>query len=163
MEKEIIIGGIDMSKLLKPFNKIMGAIGLIDEEDETVDETERSEEDDEEYGEPEIVNNKKGKLVSIKGNSTPKVSLKKPQEFQDIMEIVDAVKMRRIVVVNMYEVEPKLAQRMIDYVVGACYAINGSFEEIAKSIYIIAPESVEVSNELKQQLNKNTFFSFNDR
>lgn len=152
-----------MSKLLRPFNKMMGAIGLIDEEDEVLDEREDNEEEDEEYEEPEIVNNKKGKLVSIKGNSTPRVSLKKPQEFQDIMEIVDAVKMKRIVVMNMYEVDPKLAQRMIDYVVGACYALNGSFEEIAKSIYIIAPESVEVSNELKQQLNRNTFFSFNDR
>lgn len=152
------------SKLLKPFNKMMGAIGLIDDEEETVD-YEDSDDDGDEYEEPEIVNSnlRKNKIVSIKNNSAPKVILKKPGEFQDILELVDAVKSKKIVVMNMVDIEQKLAQRMIDYCVGACYALNGSFQEIGKSIYLIAPENVEISNELKQVLNKNGFFSFNDR
>ncbi len=151
------------SKLLKPFNKMMGAIGLIDDEEEAVDYEDRD--DDDEYEEPEIVNSnlRKNKIVSIKNNSAPKVILKKPGEFQDILELVDAVKSKKIVVMNMVDIEQKLAQRMIDYCVGACYALNGSFQEIGKSIYLIAPENVEISNELKQVLNKNGFFSFNDR
>lgn len=154
------------SKLLKPFNKMMGAIGLIDEEEETVDFENRDDDDDDyEYEEPEIVNSnlRKNKIVSIKNNSAPKVILKKPSEFQDILELVDAVKSKKIVVINMVDIEQRLAQRMIDYLVGACYALNGSFQEIAKSIYLVAPENVVISNELKQVLNKNGFFSFNER
>lgn len=152
------------NKLLKPFNKMMGAIGLIDDEEET-DDYEDREEDEYEYEEPEIINSnsRKNKIVSIKNNSAPKVILKKPVDFQDILELVDAVKSKRIVVINITDIDQRLAQRMIDYCVGACYALNGSFQEIAKSIYLIAPENVAISNELKQVLDKNDFFSFNDR
>lgn len=153
------------NKLLKPFNKMMGAIGLIDDEEETTSYDDREEEDDYEYEEPEIVNSnpRKNNIVSIKNNSAPKVILKKPVEFQDILELVDAIKSKKIVVMNIVDIDQRLAQRMIDYCVGACYALNGSFQEIAKSIYLIAPENVVISNELKQVLDKNGFFSFNDR
>lgn len=148
------------SKFLKPINKMMGAIGLIDEEDQDLAVNSVEEEIEEEYAEPEIITSKKNKVVSIKTNSSPRILLKKPVEFQDIMEIVDAVKSRKIVVMNIVEVEQKLAQRMIDYIVGACYALNASFEEIDKSIYLIAPDNVEISNELKSQINSSGFFSF---
>jgi cell division inhibitor SepF len=152
------------NKLLKPFSKMMGAIGLGDDEEEAVDYEDRDDEEDD-YEEPEIVNSnpRKNKIVSIKNNSAPKVILKKPEEFQDILELVDAVKTKKIVVMNMVDIDQRLAQRMIDYCVGACYALNGSFQEIAKSIYLIAPENVVISNELKQVLNKNGFFSFNEK
>jgi cell division inhibitor SepF len=148
----------------KFLNKMMGAIGLADEDEEMLDEDNLQEPEEEIYQQPEIINNRKNsKIVSIKSNSVPKVLLKSPSEFQDIMEIVDAVKSRRIVVMNINEVDAKLAQRMIDYIVGACYALNGEFQEITKSIYLIAPDNVEISNELKQELNRNGFFSFNER
>lgn len=155
-----------MSKNFKPLNKVMSAIGLIDDEDDenVMDEEAYEEENDyNNYNEPDIINTKKAKLVSIKPGSAPKVSLKKPDEFQDIMDIVDEVKQKKIVIMNVSEVDPKKAQRMIDYIVGSCYALGASFEEISKSIYVIAPEGVEVTNELKQQIDKNTFFSFNER
>lgn len=156
-----------MSKNFKPLNKVMSAIGLIDDEDDenVMDEEEVYEEENDynNHNEPEIINTKKAKLVSIKPGSLPKVSLRKPDEFQDIMDIVDEVKQKRIVIMNVSEVDPKKAQRMIDYIVGSCYALGASFEEISKSIYVIAPDGVEVTNELKQQLDRNTFFSFNER
>ncbi|SKA83574.1 cell division inhibitor SepF [Caloramator quimbayensis] len=147
--------------LFKPLNKMMGAIGLTDYEEEDVS----SEDTDDEIEEvPQVINSKKNKIVSIKNNNIlPRIVLKKPVEFQDIMEIIDDVKSKRTVVINMIEVDSKHAQRMIDYIVGACYALNGSFEEITKSIYIFAPENVEVSNELKSEISRNNFFSFNDR
>lgn len=161
MERETIKGGIKMAgKFLKPINKMMGAIGLIEEEDDDIIEEDEKEDDDFEYEEPEILNSRKNNVVSIKTNSAPKVLLKKPIEIQDVLELVDAVKSRKIVVMNIVDVEPRLAQRMIDYVVGGCYALNGSFQEIDKSIYLVAPENVEITNELKQVLNKKTFYSF---
>lgn len=153
------------NRLFKPLNKMMGAIGLIDDEEDTVEYENGDDEEEYEYEEPEIINPnpRKSKIVSIKNNSAPKVILKKPTEFQDILEIVDAIKSKRIVVMNIVDIDQKLAQRMIDYCVGACYALNGSFQEIAKSIYLVAPENVIISNELKQVLDKNGFFSFDEK
>lgn len=150
------------NKMLKPFNKVMGAIGLVDIDEEDKDTEELEDEVDEAVYEPEIISRKSNKIVSIKNNVSARVILKKPSEFQDIMEIVDAVKTRKIIVMNMTEVEARIAQRMIDYIVGACYALNGSFEEVEKCIYIFAPDGIEVSNELKQEINRNEFYSFED-
>lgn len=165
MEREIIRGGMKLaSKFFKPLNKMMGAIGLIDnDDDDNYDELEDEDEDEEyEYDEPEIINPRKNKIVSIKTNISAKVILKKPTEMQDILEIVDAIKSKKIVVINIIDVEPKLAQRMIDYLVGGCYALNGSFQEIAHYVYLAAPETVEVTNELKQVLSKDSFYSFGE-
>lgn len=150
------------NKVFRPFNKVMGAIGLVDiDEDEEKDTEELDNETTGTFYEPEIMN-RKNKIVSIKNNVSARVILKKPAEFQDIMEIVDAVKSKRIIVMNMTEVSAKNAQRMIDYIVGACYALNGSFEEVEKCIYIFAPDGIDVSNELRQEINRNDFYSFED-
>jgi cell division inhibitor SepF len=160
------VGGYEMSKILKPFNKVMGAIGLVDVDDD--DDNDNTDDDNVEYGnessrnnyEPEIIG-KKNKVVSIKNNASAKVILKKPTEFQDIMEIVDAVKSRRIVVINMMDVDSKTAQRMIDYIVGACYALNGTFNAVEKCIYVFAPDGVDIANELEHEISKDDFYSFN--
>lgn len=147
--------------MLKPFNKVMGAIGLVDtDENDEKDENEYEEEYEASY-EPEVVT-RKNKVVSIKNNVSARVILKKPEQFGDIMEIVDNVKTRKIIVMNMTDVDPKTAQRMIDYIVGACYALNGSFEEVEKCVYVFAPEGVEVTNELKHEMSKKEFYSFED-
>lgn len=148
------------AKFLRPINKMMGAIGLIEEDDDEIIEEGQKEDDDFDYVEPEIVNSRKSNIVSIKTNSAPKVLLKKPKEIQDVLELVDAVKSRKIVVMNIIGVESRLAQRMIDYLIGGCYALNAKFQEIDKCIYLVAPENVEITNELTQVLNKNSFFSF---
>ena len=150
------------SKFFKPLSRVMGAIGLVDIDESTEDANDGEsldEEMDNAFYEPELMG-RKNKIVSIKNNASARVILKKPVEFQDIMEIVDAVKTRKIIVMNMNAVDPKNAQRMIDYIVGACYALNGSFEEIEKCIYILAPDGVEVSNELKAEINGKEFYSF---
>lgn len=152
------------SKFLNPLNKVMGAIGLVDEEDEDIDNDEIDDEDEDDNVVPDVINSKKNKIVSIKNGSMPRVLLKKPLEFQNIMEIVDAVKSRRIVIMNLTELEQKSAQRMIDYIVGACYALNASFEEISRCIYLIAPENIEITNELKDELNvgNDKLYTFED-
>lgn len=164
MEREIIKGGMKLaSKFFKPINRMMGAIGLIEnEEDENYNDEYENDEEEFEYEQPEIINSRRNKIVSIKTNISAKVLLKKPKEMQDILEIVDAIKSKKIVVINIIDVEPKLAQRMIDYLVGGCYALSGAFQEIAHCVYLATPETVEVTNELKQVLSKNSFYSFDE-
>lgn len=148
--------------MFKPLNKVMGVIGLVDtdnDEQGELDDRDFEDEVEELNYQPELAN-RKNKVVSIKNNVSARVILKKPEQFQDIMEIVDSIKTRKIIVMNMSDADPKTAQRMIDYIVGACYALNGSFEEVEKCVYVFAPEGVEVTNELKHQVGKREFYSF---
>lgn len=165
------------------FKKMFGSLGLGADDDD--DEMELEEMQEEEYKEKRHNkleksekmrerddfddrdsdvfqgSNKGGKVVSINSGPAPKVILKKPKEMEDMMEVVDAVKARKIAVVNLLDVDLPLAQRMIDYVGGACYAINGKFAQISHLVYIVVGENVDLTNYIKTEVNKRGTDAFN--
>lgn len=167
------------------FKKVFGSLGLggDDDDDDDIDIEETQEEytekrnkkveksermkererDDFDEREIETIQaaSKSGKVVSISTTTTPKVILKKPKEMEDMMEVVDAVKSRKIAVVNLLDVDLPLAQRMIDYVGGACYAINGKFAQISHLVYIVVGENVDLTNYIKTEVKKQGSDAFN--
>lgn len=157
------------------FKKMFGSLGLGADDDDEMDFDEMEEEyqekksnnadkSDVEGREEEtsrVSTNKGRKVVSINQGQQPKVILKKPKEMEDMMEVVDAVKNRKIAVINLLDVDLPLAQRMIDYIGGACYAINGKFAQISHLVYIIVGENVDLTNYIKTEINKNQADSIN--
>ena len=148
----------------KVLNKVMGILGLEDEMDE-FDENEGSEEMGNENGEeyePIVQSSKKpGKVVSIHTASTAKVMIVKPITYDEVVDIWDNLKSRKIIVVNSVSLEPRTAQRLLDFISGATYALGGSLEEIEKGIYIVSPSNVEVDSELKDELSNKSMFNWN--
>lgn len=136
-------------------NKVMNLLGL-EEEVEEIEEM-----DDEVKEEPidNIFNSSKykaqnnNKVVSIHGAASTKVVILKPSDYDEAIEICDNLKDRKIIVVNMTNLEGKVAQRLLDFMAGASYALGGSLDEIEKCVYIISPSNVEISNELKDELS----------
>ncbi|SEF68647.1 cell division inhibitor SepF [Caloramator fervidus] len=139
------------NKILKPFNKMMDALGFSSEEQEDAEEREQEQE--------RVVTNTQSKIVSIK-TMFPKVILKRPQQLNDTTDIIEAIKSKKIVILNMINLDQALAQRILDIILGAAYALEGKVEEVAKSVYLVVPEAVEITNELKEQLDKGTFIDF---
>ena len=77
----------------------------------------------------------------------------KPQDFAEAQTAADLLKKGRTVVINLEGVELTVAQRSIDFIGGATYAINGSLQ----AVFIAAPDSIEVSGDLKSEImNENT-------
>lgn len=68
-------------------------------------------------------------------------------------EISNYIKARKPIVVNMQELNKLEVQRAVDYLTGACYALNGSVEKVAENIFIFAPEHINVSPEQVKQKN----------
>ncbi|AVP54162.1 cell division protein SepF [Clostridium tetani] len=147
----------------KVLNKVMGFLGLEDEYEEYYEDTDELENSNESAEfEPIIHSNKKqGKVVSIHSTSTPKVSIVKPKTYDEVVDICDDLKDGKIVIVNSIELDPKVGQRLVDFVSGATYSLNGTLEEIEKGIYILSPSNVEVDSELKNQLSSKGMFSWN--
>lgn len=146
----------------KVLNKVMGILGLEDDIDELEEkENEEENENTEEY-EPIIQSSKKpGKVVSIHTASTAKVVIVKPITYDEVVDICDNLKSRKIIVVNSISLEPKIAQRLLDFISGATYALGGSLEEVEKGIYIVSPSNVEVDSELKNELSTKGIFNWN--
>lgn len=145
----------------KVLNKMMGFFGL-DEEDEfdeeLMDEPVTGEED---LDEGSLTSKKGNKVVNIHTAMTVKVVILKPKSYEEATNICDNLKNRRIIVVNTNDMEPKTAQRLLDFVSGACYALCAEIEEVEVGVYILSPSNVEVSSDLKSELVSKGIFSWN--
>ena len=128
---------------------------------EDFDDVESEDEEENEIVEPVIQNNKKNnKVVNIHTTATAKVIITKPTAYEDATEISDALKSRKIVVVNTTSLENKIAQRLLDFISGSCYSLGGELQQIEKGVYMLAPSNVEVTNELKNELSSKAVFTW---
>lgn len=144
----------------KTLNKIMGFLGLEDEYDDEVEEVEENDEDTKEIQFTPKNSKNQSKVVSIH-TSSARVNIVRPAGFEEAASVCDDVKNRKIVVVNITEMDPKTAQRFLDFLGGTSYALAGNLEEVEKGIYIISPSNVEVTNELKSELSTRGIFDWN--
>jgi cell division inhibitor SepF len=142
----------------KMINKMMGFLGL--EENVEIEEDEEREsvlkEKEENEVESMFTSTKKqnpNKVVNIHTASSAKVVIIKPNDYDEAANICDNLRNRKIVVVNTTSLESKVAQRLLDFIGGACYALSGELQQVEKGVYILSPSNVEVSNDLKNELS----------
>jgi len=145
----------------KVLNKVMGFLGL-EEENSDIDEVEYLEEEEESQIEQPVISSSKkhGKVVNIHTVIAAKVMIIKPRDYEEATYICDNLKNRKIIIVNSCEMEPKVAQRLLDFMGGASYALGGDLQEIEKGVYMLSPSNVEVTNELKNELSSKGMFNW---
>ncbi len=149
-----------MAKMISKMKEILG----LDDYEEMEDYEDEYEEDElEEDFEPVIPSGKRGqnKVVNIHTATATKVSIVRPVDFAEATEICDDLKNRKIIVINTTSLDLKIAQRLLDFVSGACYALGGEFQEVEKGVYILSPSNVEVTKELKSELSSKGLFNWN--
>ena len=84
-----------------------------------------------------------------KGNVSMEVCVIKPSSFEDAREISETLLADRTVILNMEGLDLGLAQRIIDFTSGSCYAIDGNLQKVSNYIFIITPASVDISGDLQ--------------
>ena len=95
------------------------------------------------------------KRQNYKPNS--EVYVIKPLEFDDAQTVSDFLKAGKTIVINMEGVQIDPAQRIIDFIGGACYGLGGDLKAISANIFIAAPHNIEVSGDLRDEiLNEST-------
>ncbi|HHU51949.1 MAG TPA: cell division protein SepF [Firmicutes bacterium] len=103
-------------------------------------------------------NQTSGKVVSLPNPSKAvKLVVFEPQGFDDVQPIVDHLKNRRPVILNMEEIEKSLARRITDFVGGAVYALDGAVQKVSTSIILFTPANIEVSIPPRSELNGDFF------
>lgn len=98
------------------------------------------------------------KVVPIR--TSPKgfeVCIMKPATFEDSQEICDMLLSGRAAVINLEGLDVDLAQRIMDFISGAVYSMNGKLHQISGFIFIISPESVDISGDYSDILQSNGF------
>lgn len=139
-----------MAKIL---DKMMDVMGFGNEED-FEDEIEELED------KPEVPNIRNlrsknsgnSKIVNIHTNVQMEVVVTDPEKYEEAQEICDHIKGKKPVVINLENMDRQTAQRTMDFLSGACYALNGDVQRVASNIFIIAPENVDIANSFKEEL-----------
>lgn len=93
-----------------------------------------------------VFSNSKPKIVSL-NRSMMEVKIVQPTSFEDSQEICNTLLESKPVVVNLEGFDPDDAQRIMDFISGCIYAINGKYNQISKYIFIFTPENVDISGD----------------
>ena len=65
-----------------------------------------------------------------------------------------------IVVVNTSSLEPRTAQRLLDFIAGATYALSGDLQEVENGVYVLSPSMVEVKRDQKEESSIKGFLNW---
>lgn len=77
----------------------------------------------------------------------------KPNTVEDAREITETLLANRTVVLNLEGLDVDIAQRIIDFTSGSCFAISGNLQKISHYIFIITPASVDISGDFQDILS----------
>lgn len=80
------------------------------------------------------------------------VCVVRPSSVEDAREITDTLLTDRTVILNLEGLDVEIAQRIIDFTSGSCYAINGNLQKVSNYIFIITPSSVDISGDFQDIL-----------
>ncbi len=89
-----------------------------------------------------------------KGNTAGmEVCVFKPTTFEDAREITETLLLNRTVVLNVEGLNIEIAQRIIDFVSGATFAISGNFQKVSNFIFVLTPRGVDISGDFQEILD----------
>jgi len=125
-------------------DKLLGVVGfeeeVIEEEEEPVAEVADRKVNDQRH------RPSKGKVVSLTTQQfrSMRVVVLEPGSFDEVQEIADHLREKRPVILNLETTEKGLAKRIVDFVSGAVYVLDGSMQRINTSIFLFTPSEVDI-------------------
>lgn len=79
-------------------------------------------------------------------NGNSEVVVIEPHSFEEMPQVILALRERKSVVLNLNIMNPEEAQRAVDFIAGGTYAMDGHQERVGESIFLFTPSSVKVSS-----------------
>ena len=157
----------EIKKLTRPYN-----------EDEMDDEYDYDEEEDDMAAEPEPAPSPRrssyagsdsqgsaqqrrtgpARVVNLNNSSSMQVILVKPDRFDTVSEIADHLRDKKAIVLNLESTNKDVARRLVDFLSGCAYSLDGKIKKVAISTYIITPYNVEVVGDLVEELENNGMY-----
>lgn len=141
-------------------DKMKYIVGLDDEEEEYEYEPEEQYEETESVNKKsEVKNNNKVVSLHTHTNANAKVMIYEPKAYSEVTAIIEELKNRKLIVINMLGLEGEVKSNVFHCLSGAIYAMEGDMQKVAKDIFVLAPNNVEVdSNKISEEINSKGIF-----
>ncbi len=135
--------------------KVWGLFGMdTQEEEEYEDENVYDYEDEEEeiVEDRKLFGRNKNKVVSMpQAANAIQMVISQPTTFEQSDEICAFLKEKKSVIVNLEYVNKDVARRIVDFISGGVYALDGYIQKISNSIFLVAPSNYEITNEMARE------------
>lgn len=136
-------------------NKFMNFLGL-QEEEEVLEQDRRYDLADEPETQTNEVRKVKNNVVSLHTQKTSKLVLCEPRNYEETQAIADHLRSRKAILVNLQRVRPEQAMRIVDFLSGTVYALNGAIAKVGPNIFVCTPDSVEILGSITDMVHENT-------
>ncbi|MCI8759961.1 MAG: cell division protein SepF [Clostridia bacterium] len=140
-------------------DKVWGLFGMDAVEEEEYDEENAYDYEDEEE-EVEVEDkklfgrkNNKDKVVAMPQANANAIQMviSQPTNFEQSDEICSFLKEKKSVIVNLEYVNKEVARRIVDFISGGVYALDGYIQKVSNSIFLVAPSNYEITNEMARE------------
>ena len=140
-------------------DKVWGLFGMDSAEPEEYEDEDIYDYDNEEEVEEDkkLFNRKNNKVVNMQQGqpNAIKMVISQPTTFEQSDEICSFLKERKSVIVNLEYVNKDVARRIVDFISGGVYALDGYIQKVSNSIFLVAPSNYEITNEMAREEMKN--------
>ena len=80
-----------------------------------------------------------------------RVNIVEPAKFDEVAAIADHLRERQPIIVVLEEADKELARRVVDFVSGATYALQGVTRRVSPGVFLFAPPNVEVASRQEEE------------
>ena len=137
-------------------DKVWGLFGMDTAEEEEYDEENiyDYEDDEEEVEDRKLFGRKnKDKVVAMPQSNANAIRMviSQPTTFEQSDEICSFLKEKKSIIVNLEYVNKDVARRIVDFISGGVYALDGYIQKVSNSIFLVAPSNYEITNEMARE------------
>lgn len=97
-------------------------------------------------------------VVNINNAGNMQVVLVKPDRFDTVSEIADHLRDKKSIVLNLESTNKDVARRLVDFLSGCAYSLDGKIKKVAISTYIITPYNVDIVGDLVEELENSGMY-----
>lgn len=153
-----------MAQQRKFLDKVLQFMGI---QEEVTEEPERPAPEPQEVTRQQVASvaeqARRGRLVSLPSASRAsgqiKVSVIRPRSYEEVQQIADHLKERQPVILSLEGVDKALSRRIIDFMSGTTYALDGKIHRIGEQIFLFAPVNVAIDAEATRTWDEEEIFS----
>ena len=141
-------------------NKVWDLFGMDTERnEEEIEEKDYNDYDNDYEDDNEEIEDRKlfgkRKVVNMPQTQQIKMVISQPTTFDQSEEICEFLKEKKSVIVNLEYVNKDVARRIVDFISGGVYALDGYIQKVSNSIFLVAPSNYEITNEMAREEMKN--------
>lgn len=137
-------------------DKVWGLFGMDpastnEYDEENIYDNDYYNEEEEEVETGKFFGRRNGKVINMAQGQAIKMVISQPTTFEQSDEICSFLKEKKSVIVNLEYVNKDIARRIVDFISGGVYALDGYIQKVSNSIFLVAPSNYEITNEMARE------------